>query len=148
MSGEFESVHFEQVLLVTDGEVYPQDEAEMQAGVPLEGGWKFVALLNQKEVARFGGKVQGGEVRCHLEAVIEALRWAIGAGHKHAAVVSKNDYIVKGVGRWLQDWVRRDWRTANGNPVANKDLWEQILALKRQIQVVAVPYQDSRGDQT
>ena len=29
---------------------------------------------------------------------------------------------------WIQGWIRRGWKTANKEPVKNRDLWERLLA--------------------
>ena len=31
--------------------------------------------------------------------------------------------------RWWEGWKRRGWRNTAGKPVANRDLWEPLLAL-------------------
>ena len=31
--------------------------------------------------------------------------------------------------RWWEGWQRRGWRNTAGKPVANRDLWEPLLAL-------------------
>ena len=31
----------------------------------------------------------------------------------------------QGIGQWLPNWLRRKWRTAGGDPVKNRDLWER-----------------------
>ena len=45
-------------------------------------------------------------------------------------VVSDSTYVVNCFRqRWWAGWHRRDWRNAQGKPVANRDLWEPLLAL-------------------
>ena len=39
-----------------------------------------------------------------------------------------SQYVQKGIGEWLPNWIRRGWKTAAGEPVKNKDLWERLLA--------------------
>src|SRR6185503_21215671 len=42
-------------------------------------------------------------------------------------LVSDSQYALNGFTRWLDSWAYRDWRTADGKPVANRRLWEQAL---------------------
>ena len=61
-----------------------------------------------------------------LTAVIEALRELDGP----LEVVSDSAYVVNCFrDRWHVAWRRRGWRNANRKPVANRDLWEELLAL-------------------
>lgn len=45
-------------------------------------------------------------------------------------VKSDSTYVVNCFrDRWWEGWRRRGWRNAAGKPVANRDLWEPLLAL-------------------
>ena len=66
-----------------------------------------------------------------LSAVIEALR-VINSSERYAGspvtVYSDSQYVVKAfTDNWLQNWQRRGWTNAKGEPVANRELWEQLL---------------------
>jgi ribonuclease HI len=37
--------------------------------------------------------------------------------------------VQKGVSEWMAGWKKRNWRTADGKPVKNQDLWLQLDAL-------------------
>ena len=37
-------------------------------------------------------------------------------------------YVQQGVSEWLAGWMRRGWKTAGGDPVKNRDLWERLHA--------------------
>ena len=39
-------------------------------------------------------------------------------------------YIKDGVEQYLAEWIKRGWRTTSGKDVANRELWEMIIALK------------------
>jgi ribonuclease HI len=39
-----------------------------------------------------------------------------------------SEYLRNGVTRWHQGWVRRNWRNSAGDPVANIELWQRLLA--------------------
>jgi len=39
---------------------------------------------------------------------------------------SDSQYVIKGIGEWLKNWKRRNWRTSTGKPVLNVDLWQEL----------------------
>ena len=44
-------------------------------------------------------------------------------------VWSDSQYVVHAFAQgWLEGWQRRGWRTANKEPVKNRDLWQRLLA--------------------
>ncbi len=45
-------------------------------------------------------------------------------------VVSDSNYVVKCfTDEWWKGWQRRNWKNTANKPVANRDLWEPLLAL-------------------
>jgi ribonuclease HI len=64
--------------------------------------------------------------RMELTAAAEALE----ALTRPCTIVLHTDseYLRNGITRWTTGWVRRRWRNAAGDPVANIDLWQRILA--------------------
>jgi ribonuclease HI len=63
--------------------------------------------------------------RMELTAVLEALRSLPGP----LEVVSDSTYVVNCFrDRWWEGWRRRGWRNARGEPVANQDLWKDLVA--------------------
>ncbi|MBM3258610.1 MAG: ribonuclease HI [Candidatus Sericytochromatia bacterium] len=44
-------------------------------------------------------------------------------------ITSDSRYLVDGMTKWMPAWIRKGWRTAGGDPVANLDLWHQLQAL-------------------
>ena len=40
-------------------------------------------------------------------------------------------YVVNAFNKhWIDGWKKRGWKTANKQPVKNRDLWERLLAAK------------------
>jgi len=39
-----------------------------------------------------------------------------------------SQYVRQGITEWMKNWVRRGWKTAGGDPVKNRDLWERLNA--------------------
>jgi hypothetical protein len=66
-----------------------------------------------------------------LTAVIEALKALKQAGSA-VQLFSDSNYVVRGVNEWLADWLKRGWKNARGEQVANLDLWQQLKALLEQ----------------
>jgi ribonuclease HI len=67
------------------------------------------------------------EITAPLRA-LESLR--PGADEDGITVRSDSAYVVNCfVQRWWAGWQRRGWRNSQGKPVANRDLWEPLLAL-------------------
>jgi ribonuclease HI len=67
------------------------------------------------------------EITAPLRA-LESLLPAAGEGG--ILVRSDSAYVVNCfLQRWWVGWQRRNWRNSQGKPVANRDLWEPLLAL-------------------
>ncbi len=45
------------------------------------------------------------------------------------------DYLRNGATKWVKAWVKRGWTTKAGSPVANADIWQEIIDLMRQRRV-------------
>ncbi len=46
-------------------------------------------------------------------------------------VHSDSQYVVNAFNKhWIDGWKKRGWKTANKQPVKNRDLWERLLAAK------------------
>jgi ribonuclease HI len=98
-------------------------------GNPGPGGWG--ALLRhgafEKEIA--GGEPDTTNNRMELLAAIRALE----ALREPCRVVLHTDsqYVQKGISEWIGGWQRRGWKTADGKPVKNDDLWRELLAAQK-----------------
>jgi ribonuclease HI len=93
-------------------------------GNPGPGGWAALLMHDGRERELAGGEAQTTNNRMELLAAIMALE----ALKSPCEVVLSTDsqYVQKGIGEWLPNWIRRGWKTAGGDPVKNKDLWERL----------------------
>jgi ribonuclease HI len=103
-------------------------------GNPGPGGWGWA---HGKARYASGAEAKTTNQRMELTAVLEALRATPG----RVEVVSDSTYVVNCFrDRWWQGWRRRGWRNSKGDPVANRDLWEPLVAevidLRRDQEVV------------
>jgi ribonuclease HI len=92
---------------------------------PGPGGWAAV-LRFRDTVRELSGRADvTTNNRMELTAAAEALE----ALRRPCRVVVHTDseYVRNGITRWHTGWVRKNWRTSTGDPVANMDLWKRLL---------------------
>ncbi|MGB5410521.1 MAG: ribonuclease HI [Woeseiaceae bacterium] len=90
-------------------------------GNPGPGGWGALLLAGKHEKRLYGGEDDTTNNRMELTAVIEALNAL--KGGRSVIVHTDSKYVMDGITRWMANWIKRDWKTANRKPVKNKDLW-------------------------
>ena len=104
------------------------------SGNPGPGGWAAVLMYGGKEKELSGSEPETTNNRMELLAVICGL----GALKKpcRVEVYSDSSYVVDAVSKnWIASWVKKGWKTSAGLPVANRDLWEMLIALMDRHQV-------------
>ena len=105
------------VIIYTDGSC---------SGNPGPGGWAAVLKYGRHERVVSGAAPETTNNRMELTAALEALR----ALKEPCRVSLHTDsaYLARAFNeRWVENWQRKGWRTANKKPVENKDLWEGLL---------------------
>jgi ribonuclease HI len=108
------------------------------SGNPGPGGWAAI-LVKRLELS--DGVPATTNNRMELQAVIEGLR----ALERPSAVIVHTDsaYVMDAVTkRWHVRWRARGWLTADKQPVKNRELWEELLAL---VEGHAVTWQKVKG---
>jgi ribonuclease HI len=92
---------------------------------PGPGGWGAVLRFRGHERTLSGAEAATTNNRMELTAAAVALETL----KRPCRVVLHTDseYLRNGMTRWRTGWVRRKWRNAKGDPVANMDLWQRIL---------------------
>ncbi|MHB8826857.1 MAG: ribonuclease H family protein [Acidimicrobiales bacterium] len=93
-------------------------------GNPGPGGW---AWAEGKDRYASGAESHTTNQRMEVRAAIEALR---SSPEGPVEIVSDSSYVVKCFNdKWYVGWRRRGWKNSQGQPVANRDLWEELFAL-------------------
>ncbi|TCT24352.1 ribonuclease HI [Thermomonas haemolytica] len=95
-------------------------------GNPGPGGWAALLCWRGVERELAGGEPATTNNRMELMAAIAALE----ALKEPCEVVLTTDsqYVRQGITEWMPGWLRRGWKTAGGEPVKNRDLWERLHA--------------------
>lgn len=109
----------EEIILYTDGAC---------SGNPGPGGWGSILILgdNKKEIS--GGSPDTTNNIMELTAVIEGLK--ILKRPCKVQVYSDSAYVVNGfIQKWIYGWMKKNWKNASGEPVKNKELWQELYNL-------------------
>lgn len=93
-------------------------------GNPGPGGWGAVIESPAGTREMSGGATSTTNNRMELMAAIRALE-EIQPGSP-VRLVTDSRYVMNGITSWMDNWRRRNWRTANGKPVKNQDLWQRL----------------------
>ena len=93
-------------------------------GNPGPGGWAWAEGTSRYAS---GAEAHTTNQRMEVRAAIEALR---STPEDAVEIVSDSSYVVKCFNdKWYVGWRRRGWKNSQGQPVANRDLWEELFAL-------------------
>lgn len=111
----------DEVTLYTDGAC---------SGNPGPGGWGALLMFNGAKKEISGAKKDTTNNIMELTAVIEGLKLL-----KRPCIVniySDSAYVVNAFSQgWIYNWQLKGWKTANKEPVKNKELWEELYSLTK-----------------
>ncbi|MCG3169311.1 MAG: Ribonuclease HI [Pseudomonadales bacterium] len=93
-------------------------------GNPGRGGWGALLRYGDRERELCGGEALTTNNRMELTAAIEAL--AALRERCEVDLYTDSQYVRDGVAKWMANWKRRGWRTADRKPVKNIDLWQAL----------------------
>jgi ribonuclease HI len=106
------------VIIYTDGGAKPNP------GGP--GGWGALLIAGDHRKELSGGEAATTNNRMELTAAIMALEAL--TQPCTVTLYTDSEYLQKGISEWLVGWVRKGWKTASGQPVKNRELWERLHA--------------------
>ena len=94
------------------------------SGNPGPGGWG-VFIENSGNVTELSGRDENTtNNRMELKAVIEALKFF--TINSKLTIHTDSKYVMDGASRWIINWKKNNWKTAQKKNVKNKDLWIEL----------------------
>ncbi|WEK48077.1 MAG: ribonuclease HI [Candidatus Andeanibacterium colombiense] len=98
-------------------------------GNPGPGGWGALLRKGTVEKELSGGDPATTNNRMEMMGVIRALQ----ALNKPCEVdlYSDSKYVIDGITKWIFGWQKRGWKNAAKQPVANEDLWREMIEAVR-----------------
>ena len=97
-------------------------------GNPGPGGWGTLAYFTDNSVHEIGGS-EGHSTnnRMELFAAIQALRVFQESGQTEpVSLYTDSEYVKNGITKWIKGWKQKGWKTSQGKPVLNQDLWQVL----------------------
>ena len=96
-------------------------------GNPGPGGYGCILKYKDRTKELKGHEKETTNNKMELMAAIVALS----ALKKPSRVVLSTDsqYLMNGITKWVDSWIRRGWLTTAKKQVKNKDMWEKLLRL-------------------
>ena len=94
------------------------------SGNPGPGGWAAILRSGKHEKELSGGEAATTNNRMELTAVIRALE----ALKKPSGAVIHTDsrYVMDGATKWMKNWKKNGWKTADKKQVKNEELWRAL----------------------
>lgn len=115
----------EKVIIYTDGAC---------SGNPGPGGWGAILMYKGAKKEISGGMKNTTNNIMEITAVVEALKCL--KIESDVEVYSDSAYTVNAFKQgWIYNWMKNGWKTANKEPVKNKELWQELYSLTKKHKV-------------
>ncbi len=106
----------DEVIIYTDGAC---------SGNPGKGGWGAILICSNLRKEISGAEKETTNNRMELTAPIEALKLL--KRPCKVKLYSDSAYLVNAFKqKWIYNWIKNGWKTADKQEVKNKELWQQI----------------------
>ena len=100
---------------------------------PGNGGWAAIIIDDGKKTQIKGSKKNTTNNQMELLAPIEALK-KIPKGSE-IQIFTDSKYVKSGITEWIHNWKKNGWKTADKQPVKNKELWEELDLLANEFEI-------------
>ena len=115
----------EKVIIYTDGAC---------SGNPGPGGGGAILMCKGAKKEISGGMKETTNNIMEITAVVEALKCL--KVESDVEVYSDSAYTVNAFKQgWIYNWMKNGWKTANKEPVKNKELWQELYSLTKKHKV-------------
>ena len=99
------------------------------SGNPGRGGWAAI-IIKGDNIEKISGRSENTtNNRMELIAVISALKFT---KDQNLEIYTDSKYTKDGIEKWIINWKKNGWKTANKQDVKNKDLWIELDLLAQQ----------------
>ncbi len=82
-----------------------------------------------------------------LTAPIEAMKYL--KKHKikgDVEIFSDSKYVILGITEWINNWMKNNWRNANKKKILNREFWEELYELNKELKPKWIYVEGHNGD--
>ena len=107
------------------------------SGNPGPGGWGSILMFGDIKKEISGAVKETTNNIMEITAVIEALKCL--KEECEVEIYSDSAYVVNAFNQgWIANWIKNNWRNASKEPVKNKELWQELIALTEKHKVTFI----------
>lgn len=111
----------DKVIIYTDGAC---------SGNPGPGGWGAILMYNKNKKEISGGSKETTNNIMEITAIIQGLKRL--KYPCEVEVYSDSAYVVNAFEqKWIEKWVKNNWKNSNKKDVKNKELWKEMIELTK-----------------
>lgn len=128
----------EKIIVFTDGAC---------SGNPGPGGWAAIIAFPEGKVKELGG--QGEHTtnnKMEILGVLQALKF-LKNETRTIVLYTDSTYVIRGATQWIWGWKKNKWNNASGEPVSNRELWEELDLMLSKRGRATVEWKYCRGHQ-
>ena len=115
----------QKVIIYTDGAC---------SGNPGPGGWAAILIYGENKKEIYGGNKNTTNNIMELTAIIEGLKAL--KTECEVEIYSDSSYCINAFNQnWIYGWIKKGWKTSNGEAVKNQDLWKELYSLTKKHKV-------------
>ena len=115
------------------------------SGNPGKGGWGAVLIYGKIEREISGSEEVTTNNKMELTACVESLKLL--KEPCEVELYSDSAYVVNAFNdNWIEGWIKNDWKNSQKKPVANKEIWEELIALTQKHKVTFNKVKGHAGD--
>lgn len=115
------------------------------SGNPGKGGWGAVLIYGSKEKQIAGASESTTNNQMELTAVIEALKQV--KEPCNIKLHSDSAYVINAFNQnWIDGWLKSGWVNSQKKPVANRELWEELIELTKKHNIEFIKVKGHSGD--
>ncbi len=102
-------------------------------GNPGNGGWAAIIIIDKKKIQIKGSKKNTTNNQMELLAPIKALKKI--PKDSNVQIFTDSKYVKSGITEWIHNWKKNGWKTANKQPVKNRELWTELDQMNNEFQI-------------